>query len=140
MKTTINEKSKVIMDYTIEDMRNKVIDDKVGIEVDMSEEKIFSKLYKALIGCCEGEHLKVRIDKEENEIRADEELKIELKKSDFIGELKVGDYYKAKGTEGNYVGLRIGSLKNEKVFVDGNHPLMDTSFVIKAKVVVITNK
>jgi FKBP-type peptidyl-prolyl cis-trans isomerase SlyD len=139
MKNTITEESKIVIDYTIESISDKSMDSKSGISIDMTKKNIFSKFHKALMGKSEGTELVVNIKEDENETRAENESYIDLKKSDFEGEIKVGDYYKARGEVGSFVGLKISEIDDEKVIGDGNHPLIGMEFTIKAKIISIAN-
>lgn len=128
-------KNKVVaIDYTLTDPKGEVLDKSSQgqpLHYIQGAGNIIPGLEKALEGKSQGDTLKASIPHAEAYGPRDEDLLQEIPREHFseIKELKVGMELEAESEEGIRV-ITVTKVEDDKVTVDGNHPLagMDLTF------------
>jgi FKBP-type peptidyl-prolyl cis-trans isomerase SlyD len=128
-------KNKVVaIDYTLTDPKGEVLDKSSKgqpLHYIQGAGNIIPGLEKALEGKSQGDTLKAQIPHTEAYGPRDEDLLQEIPREHFseIKELKVGMELEAESEEGIRV-ITVTKVEDDKVTVDGNHPLagMDLTF------------
>ena len=124
---TITKDKVVSIDYTLTDEKNNVLDSTAGQEpLDYLHgfANIIPGLEKALEGRSRGERFSASIPAEEAYGERDERLITELPLETFrgAGEVQPGMQFQARSAEGVRL-LTVTEVADNKVIVDGNHPL-----------------
>jgi len=130
---TIQSNAYVVLAYTLRDEEGEVLDsssvdlvpDGEPIEYVHGYGMLVPGLEAALVGLKKGEAKKVVVSPEEGFGDRDDELLLEVDKSDFPkpDKVKVGDEFIAESPDGDEVPMRVVEVKDDSVVVDANHPL-----------------
>jgi FKBP-type peptidyl-prolyl cis-trans isomerase SlyD len=82
-------------------------------------------LESALVGLKAGEVRKVVVPSEEGFGEYDDELVLEVERSEFPNSkaIAVGDEFVAESEDGDAIPMRVVEVTDDAVIVDGNHPL-----------------
>lgn len=88
----------------------------------------------ALAGLKAGESRTVPLTPEEAFGERDDELLLEVDRSDFPTGVAVGDEFVAQSEEGDEEFLRVVEVREDAVVVDGNHPLAGVAVVYDIQV------
>ncbi|MDB5103536.1 MAG: FKBP-type peptidyl-prolyl cis-trans isomerase [Fibrobacteres bacterium] len=131
-------KNKVVsIDYTLTDSKGEVLDSSSKgepLQFIQGQGHLIPGLEKALEGKSAGEALKAQIPAKEAYGVRDEALMQTIPKDNFedIPDLKVGMELEAESDDGVRV-ITVVGIEDDKVIVDGNHPLagMDLNFDVK---------
>lgn len=83
-----------------------------------------------------GDEFAVELSVEEAFGPRDESLVVALPKSQFaeVGEVSLGDEFQTHDTDGNPLMVRVTSLNEEEVTIDGNHPFAGMDVVFEMKI------
>lgn len=129
-KATIEPNSRVVLDYTLRDVDDDVID---ASDADDGEPIVYVHGYgmlvpgleKALTGLSAGDEKEVVIAPDEGFGERDEELVLEIDRSEMPRPeaVEVGDELVAESPEGDEAVMRVIDVKPDAVVLDGNHPL-----------------
>ena len=138
---TIQSNAYVVVDYVLKDEQGRVLDssdaqDGEPIEYVHGYGMIVPGLEAALVGMKSGEAKEVTVAPEEAFGDRDEELVLEVDRSDFPDPKKVavGDELIAESPDGDEVMLRVLEVKGDSVKVDANHPLAGVTLHYGVKV------
>ena len=133
----ISKNSVVSIDYTLTDAKGEVLDSSSKehpLQFIYGQGHLIPGLEKALAGKRTGDTLKTNIPAGEAYGVRDESLMQTLPKDNFedIAELEVGMELEAESEEGVRV-ITVVGIEEDKVMVDGNHPLagLDLDFDVK---------
>lgn len=129
-KATIGPNARVVLDYTLRDLDDDVID---ASDADDGEPIVYVHGYgmlvpgleKALAGLSAGDETDVVIPPEEGFGERDEELVLEIDRSEMPRpeSVEVGEELVAESPEGDEAVMRVIDVKPDAVVLDGNHPL-----------------
>lgn len=127
---TIQSNARVVLQYTLHDDQGELLDSSDGED---GEPILYVHGYGMLVpglerqleGLTEGESKKIDVTAEEGFGERDEELVMEIDKSDFPEPKNVqeGDEVVAESPDGEEVPMRVVEVKDDSVVVDANHPL-----------------
>lgn len=138
---TIQPNARVLIDYVLEDDAGHVLDqsDAPGAEPISYVHgygMIVPGLEAALSGMRAGEEKKVVLSPEEGFGDRDEELVLEVDRSELPrpAEVMPGDELVAESPDGEEVPLRVVEVKEDCVIVDANHPLAGVTLHYLVKV------
>lgn len=138
---TIQSNAFVVLAYTLKDDKGAVLDssdveDGEPIEYVHGYGMLVPGLEAALVGLKVGEAKKVVVSPEEGFGERDEELLLEVDRSDFPRPEKVkeGDEFIAESPDGEEVPMRVLEVKADSVVVDANHPLAGVTLHYEVKV------
>ncbi len=133
---TIQPNARVVLEYTLHDEKGTLLDSSTG---DDGEPIVYVHGYgmlvpgleAALVGLEAGAKKKVTVPPEEAFGDRDEELVLEVDRSDFPDPKKVaaGDEVVAESPDGDEVPMRVLEVKGDSVVVDANHPLAGLTLV-----------
>ena len=130
MKPTIEPNCRVVLDYTLRDSADEVIDASEGVDGEPivyvhGYGMIVPGLERALVGLAAGDTKDVVLLPEEAFGERDEELVIEVDRAEMPRprEIEVGDELVAESSEGDEAVMRVVSVSEDAVVLDGNHPL-----------------
>ena len=134
------EKNKVVaIDYTLKDNAGTVIDTSEGREPLAYIHGIgalIPGLEEELLGKGVGEKLNVSIPPEKAYGVRNEKLLQEVPKSNFanVPDIKAGMQFQAQSEQGDII-VTVVEVKEETIFVDGNHPLagVTLNFAVEVK-------
>jgi peptidylprolyl isomerase len=99
--------------------------------------QIIAGFENALIGKEKGEKLVVDINPEDGYGEIREDLIVEVKKDQMPGEVEAGQTLQAESENGQQVNVVVKEVTNEKVIVDGNHPLAGKKLTFDIEIVEI---
>ncbi|MDB4946809.1 MAG: FKBP-type peptidyl-prolyl cis-trans isomerase SlyD [Labilithrix sp.] len=138
---TIQSNARVVLEYTLRDDKGEVLDSSDG---DDGEPILYVHGYGMLVPGLEaaldglevGASKEIRVTPEEGFGERDEELVMEIEKSDFPdpANVTVGDEVVAESPDGEEVPMRVMEVKEESVVVDANHPLAGVTLCYSVKV------
>lgn len=127
---TIQPNARVVLEYTLKDEKGAVLD---SSDAEDGEPIVYVHGYgmlvpgleAALVGLEVGSVKDVTVTPEEGFGERDEELVLEIDRSDFPDpkKVEVGDEVVAESPDGDEVPMRVVEVKDETVVVDANHPL-----------------
>ena len=129
-KATIEPNARVVLDYTLRDADDDVLD---ASNADDGEPIVYVHGYgmlvpgleKALTGLSVGDEKEVVISPEEGFGERDEELVLEIDRSEMPRPeaVEIGDELVAESPDGDEAVMRVIDVKPDAVVLDGNHPL-----------------
>lgn len=127
---TIQPNARVVLEYTLKDEKGAVLD---SSDAEDGEPIVYVHGYgmlvpgleAALVGLEVGSAKDVTVSPEEGFGDRDDELVLEVDRSDFPDPKKVavGDEVVAESPDGDEVPMRVIEVKKDSVVVDANHPL-----------------
>ena len=135
----VAKNSVVTLKYTVTDPDGAVVDEgqEALVYLHGGHEDIFPKIEEALQGKKIGESVKVKLQPDEAFGDYDAEMvQIEPRK-DFPRELEVGMQFEGgpeDGEEDDFVIYRVTEIADDKVVLDGNHPLAGMALVFTCTV------
>lgn len=122
----------VTLDYTVHDTDGNVVDDgeQPLIYMHGGYDGIFSPIEEALHGKSIGENIKLKLQPEDTFGEYDEEMVMIEERSLFPDNIEVGMSFERVTDAGDDEMLyRITDIAEDKVVVDGNHPLAGVALV-----------
>lgn len=129
-KVTIESNARVVLDYTLRDVDDDVID---ASDAENGEPIVYVHGYgmlvpgleRALAGLAVGDEKDVIVSPEEGFGERDEELVLEIDRSEMPRpeSVEVGDELIAESPDGEEAVMRVVDVTPEAVVLDGNHPL-----------------
>jgi FKBP-type peptidyl-prolyl cis-trans isomerase SlyD len=138
---SIQPNARVVLDYTLKDEKGALLDASEGeggepIVYVHGYGMLVPGLEAALVGLEAGATKSVTVSPDEGFGDRDEELVLEVDRSDFPNPKKiaVGDEVVAESPDGDEVPMRVLEVKTESVVVDANHPLAGRTLVYDVKV------
>lgn len=127
---TIQANARVVLEYVLKNEKGDVLDssdaeDGEPIEYVHGYGMLVPGLEAALAGLEVGAKKDVTVSPEEGFGERDDELVLEIERSDFPDpkNVQVGDEVVAESPDGDEVPMRVVEVKDEAVIVDANHPL-----------------
>ena len=128
--TTIGPNAHVVLEYVLRDDAGAVLDESEG---DDGEPIIYVHGYgmlvpgleAELVGMKVGDEREIIVSAEEGFGKRDEELVLEVEKTDFpdVDHVAIGDEFVATSPEGDELVMTVLEVKPDCVIVDANHPL-----------------
>lgn len=141
---TIQANARVVLEYTLTDEKGEILDssdaeDGEPIEYVHGYGMLVPGLEAALVDMAVGDTKVVTVSPEEGFGDRDEELVMEIDRSDFPDPktIAIDDEVVAESPEGEEVPMRVTALKEETVIVDANHPLAGVTLRYSVKVVAV---
>lgn len=138
---TIQPNARVVLDYELRDERNEVVDASAAEEGEPivyvhGYGMIVPGLEAALVGLRAGDAKEVVVPPEAGFGEHDEELVLEIDRSDFPRPeaVAVGDELVAESPDGDEAVMRVVEVKGDSVVVDANHPLAGKTLRYKVEV------
>ena len=138
---TIEPNARVVLEYTLKNEQGEVLDssdatDGEPIVYVHGYGMLVPGLEAALVGLAVGQSKDVTVSPDEGFGERDDELVLEIDRSDFPDPKKVemGDEVVAESPDGEEVPMRVGEVKDETVIVDANHPLAGVTLRYSVKV------
>jgi FKBP-type peptidyl-prolyl cis-trans isomerase SlyD len=138
---SIQANARVVLDYTLKDDKGELLDASDGeggepIVYVHGYGMLVPGLEAALVGLEAGAEKVVTVSPEEGFGDRDDELVLEVDRSDFPNPKKiaVGDEVVAESPDGDEVPMRVLEVKDDGVVVDANHPLAGKTLVYAVKV------
>jgi FKBP-type peptidyl-prolyl cis-trans isomerase SlyD len=138
---TIQSNARVVLEYTLRDDKGVVLD---SSDADDGEPIVYVHGYgmlvpgleAALVGLAVGEAKDVIVTPEEGFGDRDEELVLEIDRSEFPDPKNVSleDEVVAESPDGDEVPMRVVEVKKDTVVVDANHPLAGVTLRYSVKV------
>jgi len=138
---TIEANARVVLEYTLKNEQGEVLD---SSEAEDGEPIVYVHGYgmlvpgleAALVGLEVGQSKEVVVSPDEGFGERDDELVLEIDRSDFPDPKKVsmGDEVVAESPDGEEVPMRVVEVKDETVIVDANHPLAGVTLRYSVKV------
>jgi FKBP-type peptidyl-prolyl cis-trans isomerase SlyD len=126
----IGPNAHVTLDYVLRGPKGDVLDDSKSdggepIDYVHGYGMLVPGLEAALVGLKAGDEKEVVVKPEDGFGTRDEELVMEVDRSDFPHpeKVKAGDEFVAESPDGDEVSMRVLEVKEEAVVVDANHPL-----------------
>lgn len=120
----------VTLDYTLRDADGAILDQSEGedgepIRYVHGYGMLVPGLEAGLVGLAEGEEKSIVVNAPEGFGERDEELVLEIERSEFPDPQKVapGDEFVAESPDGDEVVMRVVEIRDDAVIVDANHPL-----------------
>jgi FKBP-type peptidyl-prolyl cis-trans isomerase SlyD len=142
MNTQVARNSVITLDYHVTDPDGEVVDEgrEPLVYLHGGYEDIFPKIEEALQGKKVGESVKVKLQPDEAFGEYDAQMvQIEPRK-DFPRELEVGMQFEGgpeEGEEDELVIYRVTEIADDKVVLDGNHPLAGMALIFTCTVTAI---
>lgn len=138
---TIQANAWVVLEYTLENEKGEVLDssdaeDGEPIEYVHGYGMLVPGLEAALDGLEVGATKNVTVSPEEGFGERDDELVLEIDRSDFPDpkKIEIDDEVVAESPDGDEVPMRVVEVKDETVVVDANHPLAGVTLRYSVKV------
>lgn len=138
---TIQANARVVLEYTLKDDKGEVLD---SSDAEDGEPIVYVHGYGmlvpglegALVGLEIGAKKDVTVSPEEGFGERDDELVLEIDRSDFPDPKKIsmGDEVVAESPDGDEVAMRVIEVKGDTVVVDANHPLAGVTLRYSVKV------
>jgi FKBP-type peptidyl-prolyl cis-trans isomerase SlyD len=124
----VEPNSFVTVDYILKDDEGDILDastveESGPIEYVHGYGMLVPGLEAALAGMKPGERKKVKVSAEEGYGERDEELMLEIERSEFPKGVQPGDEFVASSPDGEEVVLQVVEVNEDSVLVDANHPL-----------------
>lgn len=142
MNTQVARNTVITLDYHVTDPDGEVVDEgrEPLVYLHGGYEDIFPKIEEALQGKAVGESVQVKLQPDEGFGDYDAELvQIEPRK-DFPKELQVGMQFEGGAEDGNeedFIIYRVTDIADDKVVLDGNHPLAGMALIFTCTVTAI---
>ena len=142
MNMQVSRNSVITLDYHVTDPDGDVVDEgrEPLIYLHGGYEDIFPKIEEALQGKTVGESVKVKLQPDEAFGDYDAEMVQVESRKDFPKELEVGMQFEGgpeEGEEDELVIYRITEIADDKVVLDGNHPLAGMALIFTCTVTAI---
>ena len=142
MNTQVARNSVITLDYHVTDPDGEVVDEgrEPLIYLHGGYEDIFPKIEEALQGKKVGESVKVKLQPDEAFGDYDAEMVQVEPRQDFPRELEVGMQFEGgpeDGEEDDFVIYRVTEIADDKVVLDGNHPLAGMALIFTCTVTAI---
>jgi FKBP-type peptidyl-prolyl cis-trans isomerase SlyD len=138
---TIQPNTYVTLDYTLHDEQGELLDASTveggePIRYVHGYGMLVPGLEAALAGLSEGDEKKVVVSAEEGYGEYDDELVLELERTEFPdpAAVEVGDEFVAEGPDGEEVAMEVIEVRDDVVVVDANHPLAGMQLHYEVKV------
>jgi peptidylprolyl isomerase len=133
---------KVKVHYTGKLEDNTVFDsskDRPPLEFTIGSGSIIPGFENAVIGMQTGESKTFTIPPDEAYGQPRDELKMEVKKSDFPDDItpEVGQQLQMKRADGNVINVVVAEMEDDKVTLDANHPLAGKTLTFDIELVEI---
>lgn len=138
---SIQPNARVVLEYTLRDEKGEVLD---SSDAEDGEPIVYVHGYgmlvpgleAALVGLEQGASKEVTVEPAEGFGDRDEELVMEIDKTDFPDPTSVtmGDEVVAESPDGDEVPMRVVEVREETVVVDANHPLAGVTLRYSVKV------
>jgi FKBP-type peptidyl-prolyl cis-trans isomerase SlyD len=129
-KATIEPNARVVLDYTLRDSDDDVVDASDGEEGEPivyihGYGMLVPGLEKALAGLEVGAKREIIVSPEEGFGERDEDLVLEVDRSEMPrpDTVELGDEIVAESADGEEAIMRVVAIKEDAVVLDGNHPL-----------------
>ncbi len=139
MNMQVAKNTVVTIDYHVTDTDNEVVDEGRApiIYLHGGYDDIFPKIEEALQGKAVGESVQIKLQPDEAFGEYDADLvQIEPRK-DFPKELQVGMQFEGgpeDGSDEDFVIYRVTEIADDKVVLDGNHPLAGMALIFTCTV------
>ena len=121
--------------YNIKDNRGHTIESTKGLPISIVQGKgqFVETVEKALTDLKPGDVMTLDVKKEEAFGDYDESLVVQVPKSKFHGDPKIGDRYRVKVHDGSSRDMVLADYKSDVFILDGNHPLagLDLTFEVE---------
>jgi FKBP-type peptidyl-prolyl cis-trans isomerase SlyD len=130
----------VTLDYRVTDPAGKVLDagDQPLVYLHGGYGNVFAKLEEALEGMDAGQSARVNLLPEDAFGLYEKELVLEEARADFPDEIAIGMQFELMNAEGDEETLyRVTAFDDEKVVLDGNHPLAGEALVFNCTVAAV---
>jgi len=142
MNMQVSRNSVITLDYHVTDPDGDVVDEgrEPLVYLHGGYEDIFLKIEEALQGKTVGESVKVKLQPDEAFGDYDAEMVQVESRKDFPKELEVGMQFEGgpeEGEEDELVIYRITEIADDKVVLDGNHPLAGMALIFTCTVTAI---
>jgi FKBP-type peptidyl-prolyl cis-trans isomerase SlyD len=139
MPKAIESNSFVVVEYSLRDDEGDLLDasdaeDGEPIEYVHGYGMLVPGLEAALAGLRPGDEREIVVPASSGYGERDEELVMELDRSDFPPDVAVGDEIVAEAHDGEEVAMDVVEVKADSVIVDANHPLAGMTLHYKLKV------
>lgn len=135
----IEKHAVVTIDFELKDDNGNVIDTSAGGDPMLylhGTNKIIKGLEKALAGKIKGDSLSVAIPPEDG-YGVHDDTKIQSVSRDMFEDqslVKVGEQFMAEGPNGEHLTITITEVTDDKVVIDGNHPLAGKNLNFKIEI------
>ncbi len=130
MTDVVQPNSHVTLQYVLRSREGEILDASAGeggepIRYVQGYGMVVPGLEAAVAGMRVGERKKVALTAEEGYGPHDEELVLEIDRSEFPDPdaVELGDEFIAESPDGEHVAMRVVEVKDDVVIVDANHPL-----------------
>ena len=137
----IQPNAHVLLEYTLKNPEGELLDSSDGedsepIEYVHGYGMLVPGLEAAIVGLKLGEEKAVVVSAEEGFGDHDEELVLEVDRTDFPkpDKVEVGDEFLAESPDGAEIPMRVMEVKTDSVIVDANHPLAGVTLHYTVKV------
>lgn len=137
----IQPNAHVLLEYTLKNPEGEVLDSSDGEDSEPiayvhGYGMLVPGLEAAVVGMKLGEEKEVVVKAEEGFGEHDEELVLEVDRTDFPkpDKVTVGDEFLAESPDGEEIPMRVLEVKDDSVIVDANHPLAGVTLHYKVKV------
>ena len=142
MNMQVVKDSVITLDYHVTDPDGEVVDEgrEPLVYLHGGYEDIFPKIEEALQGKKIGESVKVKLQPDEAFGDYDAELVQVEPRKDFPKELQVGMQFEGgpeEGEDDDFIIYRVTEIADDKVVLDGNHPLSGMALVFTCTVTAI---
>ncbi len=142
MNMQVARNSVITLDYHVTDPDGEVVDEgrEPLVYLHGGYEDIFPKIEEALQGKKIGESVKVKLQPDEAFGEYDAEMVQVEPRNDFPRELEVGMQFEGgpeEGEEDELVIYRVTEIADDKVVLDGNHPLAGMALIFTCTVTAI---
>ena len=142
MNMQVSRNSVITLDYHVTDPDGDVVDEgrEPLVYLHGGYEDIFLKIEEALQGKTVGESVKVKLQPDEAFGDYDAEMVQVEPRKDFPKELEVGMQFEGgpeEGEEDELVIYRVTEIADDKVVLDGNHPLAGMALIFTCTVTAI---
>ncbi|GFO60843.1 FKBP-type peptidyl-prolyl cis-trans isomerase [Geomonas silvestris] len=142
MVSEVKKNTVVTLKYTVTDSDGGVVDE--GVEplsyLHGGYEEIFPKLEDALQGKKVNESIRVKLEPADAYGEYDASLVLEEPREEFPEDIEVGSEVEGAaegGDDEDFIIYRITDIDDEKVVLDGNHPLAGSALVFSCTVTAI---
>ncbi|HEX8986988.1 MAG TPA: peptidylprolyl isomerase [Rhodocyclaceae bacterium] len=133
----VGKDSVVTLDYRVTDLQGNLVDEgeQPLVYLHGGYGGIFAKIEETLQGKAQGEHFDVKLEPEDAFGEYDAELVLIEPRSLFPDNIEVGMQFERAGEEGEEDELfTITDIAEDKVVVDGNHPLAGIGLVFSCTI------
>jgi len=142
MNTLVAKNSVITLDYHVTDPDGEVVDEgrEPLVYLHGGYDDIFPKIEEALQGKKIGESVNVKLQPDEAFGDYDAQMVQVEPRKDFPKELQVGMQFEGgpeEGEEDDFVIYRVTDIADDKVVLDGNHPLAGMALVFTCTVTAI---